>query len=361
MEDHLGIVLVIGGCGCVGFHVVKALLEEPSCSSIHVFSRNPYHNRLPGVQYHAGSLTSFEDIRSLFETIHPTVVFHVASPLSSGNDANNKLFYDTNVQGTKYLLDRAGNTPSVKAFVYTSSSSVAQEPYNFITEATPLISCKSGFNYYSATKALADECVLKANNPAGGFRTACLRICTVYGERDNQLIPGTLKALRDGRQHNQIGSNTHLFDFVSATNAATAHVLAAKAILRGFHDPQSPKVDGEAFFITDGKPVFFWDFSRKVWSAAGDRTPAKAVKIIPAWFVLGLAITVEWIYWVFTFGQRTPKFLRSHTIRWVTSQRTFSIEKAKQRLDYRPVDDMDESIIKGVEWCLKETQTSKKY
>ena len=56
---------------------------------------------------------------------------------------------------------------------------------------------------------------------------------------------------------------------------------------------------------------------------------------------------------MFTFGQRTSKFLRSHTIRWVSSERTFSINKAKNRLSYQPSDDMDENIARGVEWCLK--------
>ena len=214
MEISLGTVLVTGGCGCVGFHVVKALLDNRSCSTIHVFSRNPNRNLLPGVQYHAGSLTSLQDIQDILQKVQPTTIFHVASPISSGNNANNKLFYSTNVQGTKYLLDCARNLPFVKAFIYTSSSSVAQEPYHFVTEDRPLITRTSGSNYYSTTKALADESVLKANDPVGGFRTTCLRISPIYGERDNQMIPGTLKVLHDKRQHIQIGKNTSLFDCV---------------------------------------------------------------------------------------------------------------------------------------------------
>ena len=118
MEQSLGTVLVIGGCGCVGFHVVKALLQDSSCSSVHVFSRNPNLNLLDNVQYYAGSLTSVEDIRTILQKIQPKVIFHVASPISSGNNANNKLFYNTNVLGTKHLLDCARNTPTVKAVVH---------------------------------------------------------------------------------------------------------------------------------------------------------------------------------------------------------------------------------------------------
>ena len=80
---------------------------------------------------------------------------------------------------------------------------------------------------------------------------------------------------------------------------------------------------------------------------------------MPGWLVLGVAIAVEWLYWIFTFGQKTPKFLRSHTIRWVISERTFSVEKAKQRLGYKPVNNEDESIKKGVEWCLQQEKKEK--
>lgn len=354
----LGTVLVIGGCGCVGFHIVKALQKDGLCSSIHVFSRNPNHNRLPGVEYHAGSLTSSSDIARVLSETKPVIVYHVASPVSSGNNVNEKVFHEINVKGTQLLLDLVKTTPSVKALIYTSSSSVAQEPYNLITEAAPLITRSSGSNYYSVTKALADVLVLKANDPSG-VRTLCLRICVIYGERDNQMIPGILKNLKDKRQNVQIGNNTSRFDVLSANNAARAHILAAQALIAGIDNPSAPKVDGEAFFVTDGDPVLFWDFSRKIWHAAGDRTPPEAVKILPGWLILGLAISVEWAYWIFTLGQRTPMFLRSHTIRWVISTRTFSIEKAKQRLGYQPMDDRDSSIADGVNWCLRQEEEKK--
>jgi hypothetical protein len=64
-------------------------------------------------------------------------------------------------------------------------------------------------------------------------------------------------------------------------------------------------------------------------------------------------IAEEWLFWIFTFGQKTPSFLRSHTIRYVTEKRTFSIEKVKQRLGYVPVDDRKTCIEEGVAWEIK--------
>ncbi|KUJ10122.1 NAD(P)-binding protein [Mollisia scopiformis] len=130
------VALVTGGCGLVGFHIVKALLQDPNFSSIHVVSRNPTKNLLTGVQYHAGSISCGEDVRALFSNIQPTVVFHVASPASEGSSAGFNYFYDANVVGIKLLLEHAMKSQATKFFI------------------------------------------------------CALRITPIYGERDNQMIPG---------------------------------------------------------------------------------------------------------------------------------------------------------------------------
>lgn len=107
--------LVTGGCGCIGFSVVKALLQEPSISKVHVFSRNPSKNLHPEVEYHAGSLTSEKDIESIFSIVQPTVLFHIASPIMSGTGSTTaNEYYKVNVGGTKKLLDCANKTGVVK-------------------------------------------------------------------------------------------------------------------------------------------------------------------------------------------------------------------------------------------------------
>ena len=80
-----GAVLVIGGCGFVGFHVVKALLEEETWPSVHVMSRKPARNQLAGAFYHVGDMTSADQVRTLLDEIRPSVVIHTAflSPLET--------------------------------------------------------------------------------------------------------------------------------------------------------------------------------------------------------------------------------------------------------------------------------------
>jgi sterol-4alpha-carboxylate 3-dehydrogenase (decarboxylating) len=125
-------------------------------------------------------------------------------------------------------------------------SSISKAPYNFNTESAPLVplNSKTDFDYYTTTKAIADLSILQANNPPPP-RTCCLRICPIYGERDNQMIPGCLKVMNDGQHRTQIGPNTQLMGFLSVSNAARAHVLAFHA-LRSPSSSTALKVDGEA-------------------------------------------------------------------------------------------------------------------
>lgn len=356
----LGSVLVVGGCGFVGFHIVRRLLEDQSCSSVAVLSRNPSSNRLAGVTYHAGDITSPETIQSLLAEIQPTIIIHSASPISFPNNADESQFYNVNVKGTQNLLECAAAAPSVKALIYTSSMTVmANTEFISLKESAPLHTATSRGSYYSRTKAIADASVLAAIDPKG-LRTTCLRLVAVYGERDNQVIPGGLGALREGRQRFQIGDNSNLTDWVSVGNVATAHLLAAKALLADVEGRTAPKVAGEAFFISDGASLPFWDFQRKVWAAAGDRTPATEVRVVPARLVLALASIVDWMYWIFTFGQMRPKIFTRHVIEFACLTRTYSIEKARERLGYVPARDMDKTIQEGVGWALAEMKTAEK-
>ena len=344
-------VLIVGGCGFVGYHIVDAFVQHSTWSSVHVMSRDPSRNQIEGVHYHSGSITSFEQTQSLLAEVQPSLIIHTASPTASG-DARGDCFYDINVKGTQNLLKAAVVSNHVKMLIYTSTVEVMEgSSHNFLTEDAQLCATSSRAEYYAKTKAVADQAVLDTNGK-GGLRTLCLRLALVYGERDNQCIPGTLHALQQGRHRYQIGDNKSLFDCVSAPNVAQSHLLAAQALLRQPED-KGGKVDGEAFFVTDGNPVPFWTFERLIWHAAGDKTAPEDVTVIPAWFMLGLASAVEWLYWAFTLGLKRPKVLRRQIMTYTCCPRTYSIEKARARLGYKPVDDRDEQIRRGVNWARR--------
>ncbi|KAL9117548.1 MAG: hypothetical protein Q9187_005916, partial [Circinaria calcarea] len=315
----LGTVLVTGGCGFLGYHIIKALLQDPNCGSIVSVSRNPTVNLQDGVTYRAGNITDFDFVRSLFQEVQPRVIFHVASPRPIDYTLNTAEFRDTNIEGTVILLKCAAAFPSVTAFVYSSSVNVlAGSPHIRVDENGPMWQPNSKAIPYWRSKAAAERLVLGANSLK--LRTVSLRLCLIVGEREHALIPAQLDAYDAKKTSIQLGDNSNLVDTVSAENAATAHLLAATALV----DPSraSGKVDGEAFQITDGNPLPFWDLARMIWRAAGDTTQLQDVTVIPTWAAMALASAVEWLFAIFTLGTRKPEMLNTHVVDFCTREYT---------------------------------------
>lgn len=87
-----------------------------------------------------------------------------------------------------------------------------------------------------------------------------------------------------------IGTGDNLFDFMYVDNAVDAHILAVENLLT------TQTAAGEAFFISNQEPVYFWDFLAFIW-AQFDHHPKHRYHIPTeiAWFV---GLLLEWITWI---------------------------------------------------------------
>ena len=339
----------------MGHHIVQLLLAHPSCTAVAVISRNPIHNLFPGATYHSCSIDS-PRLLSVLVAIQPHIIIHTASPLAS----NVALQESTTIAGTKNLLDCARATPSVRYFIYCSSiAAIDGAPYSLLTEeaATLLQPSKRHHDTYAVAKARADALVLSSNNPSPPdgsrpFRTAVLRPCGIVGEGDSQILPALLDAMKSGATHVQLGNNTSKFDFVYVGNVARAHLQLAEAMIREAdedHDADLlPAIAGEAFFITNGEPMLFWNFARLVWRLAGRETRAEDAWVVPMWVAMGVAMVAEWVVWAVSLGTRRPEKLTRAQMENCSVEKTFSIEKARTRLGYMPEVSLEEGVRRGV-------------
>ncbi|KAH8909220.1 sterol-4-alpha-carboxylate 3-dehydrogenase [Coniochaeta sp. PMI_546] len=341
--------LVTGGCGLQGAHIVLKLREAFPRSSIVVMSRNPTVNTFSGVQYLAGDITSPSDINRVFTAVRPTVVIHCAGAMTVSRAAvPEDVVRKINVDGTRLILD-ASKRFGVKAFVFTSSASVAQKYDGGFRdlincdETAPTVEEEDGGLIYPRTKAAAERLVLAADDPAA-MRTVSLRPAAIYGEYDSDLIPGFIASLRGGRAGQQIGDGKNLFSITYGGNSADAHLLAAARLL----EPDPAGVAGEAFFVTNDTPVPFWDFARAVFRAAGDTTPREKVRVVNPSVAFCIAWVSEWIAW---FTGSKP-MLATAMVKYCTMNRWYNISKAKERLGYRPKVDWEEGVRRGVKWFL---------
>ncbi|KAF9784189.1 hypothetical protein IL306_008117 [Fusarium sp. DS 682] len=348
--------LVVGGCGFLGYHLVRQLLQDDEIENVYVLDRDVSRNRHENASYFKADLSDSERVREIVNTVQPNVIFHCASPIAALPMSREGEFYATNVKDTEVLLTIASECDAVQAFVFTSSiDAYANPPHTNADETYPLWSPTDKSNEYNRTKAIGDRLVRQANGSR--LRTVALRPGHAYGERHVQGMVEVLDMCKN-KKLVQIGDGKNLMEVVSGENNAIAHVLAAKALL----DPSraAGKVDGEAFNVSDGAPVPFWHHIGIIWKTARGEGVFKDVIVLPAWVMIGAVFLAEWFFWIFTFNTAKPPVeLRRVSLEYCVYTQTHSIEKARKRLGFNPVSDHDAVVAQSARWMLKYRESMK--
>ncbi len=149
----LGKLMVVGGCGFLGSHIVNLIVKRHPQTQVAVLDLRTTLNRnaSPNVSYHDGDITDADAMKTVFSQIKPQVVIHTASPHF---DLKPDILDKVNVGGTKTLLQASQNA-GVKVFVFTSSAAVVLgniEPLVNADERWPMITGKAQPVYYTTTK-----------------------------------------------------------------------------------------------------------------------------------------------------------------------------------------------------------------
>lgn len=356
-STHTGLspVLITGGCGFIGFHLVQHLFEDDAQCQIHVLDIDVSRNRFSFVNYHECDISSSSTVDKVIQEVQPRTIFHLACPDSMV--ILPKLFEDVNVGGTHNILSSAAKLGTVQALVFTSTSSVIHDNVTDLInadETLPILRPPVQKRAYTLTKATAEEAVISANRKTGNssMLTVSLRPCTAIGEADTICLGKMIPRAEEGKMRFQIGNGKNIYDFVYIGNLVDAHILAAKALIDAYGKPPRPadqRVDGENINVTNDERILFWEFSRKVAAAAGHPVKQDELTVIPAWAALFMAWCSEWAAWL--SGSKQP-VMSLEAVRFSTINRTMSVEKAKTLLGYRPKVSLDEGIQQGVKWYM---------
>ncbi len=223
-------VLVTGGGGFVGSHLVEAMLDDGhDVRVIDNFATGRRENLL-GLDSHfeliEGDIQSYERAHNavrdceivLHQAAMPSVPRSVADPLTS---------HASNVLGTLNVL-LAARDSGVRRVVFASSSSVygASEGLPKRESQTPL-----PISPYAVGK-LAAEGYCRSFNTVYGLETVALRYFNVFGPRQDPLsqyaavIPNFLTAVLNGGQPVIYGDGTQTRDFTYVSNVVDANRLA---------------------------------------------------------------------------------------------------------------------------------------
>lgn len=185
--------------------------------------------------------------------------------------------------------------------------------------------------------------------------TCAIRPAGIVGEKDTTV---SYKMLEHGRDASdlalrfQLGDNNNLFDFTYVGNIAYGHTLGAISLLAtaaryeaGQTAPlDHERVDGEAFNITNDQPLYFWDFAHALWALMDRPIEPSEVWALPEGFLQVIGGIAEG---VFALLGKTPRLTR-RAVRYSCMTRYYSCQKAKQRLGYLPIVDMQEAVARTV-------------
>jgi UDP-glucose 4-epimerase len=248
-------VLITGGSGFIGSHLVEALLRTDAVVRVlDNLSTGRCENMQEVLQQTAGyeRFTFVEGDITDRQTVHEAMlgvdyVLHQAALPSVQRSVEDPLGANlVNVNGTLQILIAARDA-GVKRVVNASSSSVyGDSPVLPKIEAMPT----NPLSPYAVSK-LAAEAYCQAFTRVYGLETVSLRYFNVFGPRQNPLspyaavVPRFIEALGQNRPPVIFGDGKQSRDFTFITNVVQANLLAM----------QAPGVAGEVFNIACGESI----------------------------------------------------------------------------------------------------------
>ena len=232
-------ILVTGGAGYVGSHVVKALRDTGKSPVVFDnLSTGLRENLLPGIPFILGDTLSTEHLKQAMNGVDS--IIHMAAHKAAGESMTDPGKYAmNNLTGTINLLNAAAEA-KIKYFVFSSSAAVYGEPkYLPLDEAHPT----EPLNFYGYTK-LEIENLLGWYSKLKGMRFASLRYFNAAGydidgeingleKEPNNLIPIVLETIMGKREEVVVFGSDYdtadgscIRDYIHVNDLAEAHLSA---------------------------------------------------------------------------------------------------------------------------------------
>lgn len=232
-------ILVVGGAGYIGSHVVKALRDAGRQPVVFDnLSTGLRENLFPEIPFIHGDLLIPEQVRDAMRGIRS--VIHLAALKAAGDSMLEPERYALhNLNGTVNLLHAAG-TAGVRHFVFSSSAAVYGEPqYLPLDENHPT----EPANFYGQTK-LQIEMLLSWFSRLRNMRYAGLRYFNAAGydpdgevrgleKEPNNLLPLVLETLLGWRENLEVYGTDYdtedgscIRDYIHVSDLADAHLRA---------------------------------------------------------------------------------------------------------------------------------------
>ena len=319
-----GSILVTGGCGFIGSHLVDRLLEAGHRVTV-LDNFNDFYdpaikraNCLPHLKsdnytLFEADIRDSEDMEACFVSGNFDEVIHLAAMAGVRPSIERPVLYqEVNLIGTMNLLE-ACRRHSVNRFIYASSSSVyGNNPKVPFSENDPV---DNPISPYASTKK-SGELMVYTYHHLYGIKAACLRFFTVYGprQRPEMAIHLFTDSIYHGREIKQFGDGSSQRDYTYVDDIVSGIMAARKA-----------EYDYEVVNLGRSDTVKLSELINKIESYLGKKAN---IKVLP-----NQAGDVN---------------------------RTFAdIGKAKKLFGYAPKVSIDEGLEQFVNWYLKQRRNNR--
>jgi UDP-glucose 4-epimerase len=287
-------VLVVGGAGYIGSHMVKMLSRAGHQVTTLDNLSNGYRDAVKYGDFIEGDIADVGLLNKLFTQNLFDGVMHFASYIQVGESVEKpSMYYRNNVTNTQVLLD-AMVEHGIKNFIFSSTAATFGEPeYTPIDEAHP----QKPINPYGHSKLMVEQ-ILRDFDHAYGLTSVSLRYFNAagadpdgeLGERhipETHLVPLVLQAA-SGRRGNitifgvdyDTPDGTCIRDYIHVNDLCSAHLLGLEHLVAGGESKAFNMGNGQGYSIKEvidvAKKVTGNDFSVSLGERR-DGDPARLV------------------------------------------------------------------------------------
>ncbi len=317
-------VLVTGANGFTGSHTAR-LLVESGCDVRAFVRASSNMDLLEGVPFERvdGDLTDHESLKRAVRGVER--VFHIAAVYREAK-LSDRVYYDVNVEGTRRLAEVCSAEGGIP-FIYCSTCGVhgeVQKPP--VDETAPY----NPGDIYQETKVEAEKVVLALHRERG-LPVTILRPVGIYGPGDRRFLK-LFGGVARGR-FPLIGSGEVLY-----------HLTYVEDVVRGFlKAAETPEAQGETFILAGERYTSIKELIELIARDAGVAPPRVRVPVTPVYMAAVLCESL-----CRPLGIEPP--LHRRRLDFFLKDRAFRIDKAKEKLGWRPQVDLEEGIRQTLEW-----------